>query len=287
MGGTPDLPVTLNWPLRPPYSDAETRNKEIRYHPATKLRSQDYPLQNERRNRIIGMDAWLPFIAQIDLAEAWLVQQFEIDLPKCGRLLFFYDARETPPGFDPADAAGFRVVWNATPVSKLAPAVAPEELGIDALVFPKRNLSPIPGFVLPDWETFAYERIGLSGSEGDKYNTLRDTYGEADQHSQVEWQGHHYLGGWGDRISGASADMELDCELVTRGVDIGSGYPEAEAAEARLRRADWCLVAQFDCGELNEGHESHEWFNSRRLFFWIKCEDLAARRFEKVWVLTR
>ena len=287
MGGTPDLPPTLTWPLRPPYTDAKTRNAEIRYHPAVRLRSPDYQLQNDRRNKIIGMDARLPFIAQIDLAEAWRIQQFGCALPKHGRLLFFYDARETPPGFDPADAAGFRVLWDTTPVSELVPVMPMSELAVDALVFAKKKLRPTPGLLLPEWETFAYERIGLPGSELDKYDKLRDTYGEADQLPEAGWRGRHYLGGWADRISGASADMELECELVTRGVSIGSGYPEAEAAQARLRRADWCLLAQFDCGDLNEGHEFHEWFTRLRLFFWIKSEDLVARRFERVWVLTR
>jgi hypothetical protein len=114
MGGRPDLPAMLNWPVRPAYPDAKTRNGEVRYHPATRLRSLDYQLQNDRRNQLIGMETALPFIAQIDLAEAWLAQQLEIDLPRHGRLLFFYDARETPPGYDPADAAGFRVVWDET-----------------------------------------------------------------------------------------------------------------------------------------------------------------------------
>jgi hypothetical protein len=164
MGGPPDLPATLNWPVRPAYPDAETRNAEIRYHCATRLRSLDYQLQNDRRNQLIAVGAALPFIAQIDLAGAWLVQQLEIDLPRHGRLLF-YDARETPPGFDPSDGVGFRVVWDETPASAIVAAAPPPELVVDGLVFVPRSLTPTPGFVLPEWETFGYERIGLPQGE--------------------------------------------------------------------------------------------------------------------------
>jgi uncharacterized protein YwqG len=97
----------------------------------------------------------------------------------------------------------------------------------------------------------------------------------------------HYLGGWGDRISGESADMERLCELVTSGVYIGRQVPAAEEASAQPKRCEWCLLAQFNCGELGDGLETHEWFVGRRLFFFIKREDLADRRFEKAWVLTR
>jgi len=287
MGGTPDLPPNMDWLLRPPYVDATVRNAEVRDHEAIKLRSLDFRLRNDRARRLIGTDARLPFVAQIDLAKAWRIQKFDVELPKGGRLLFFYDARESPPGFDRADAAGFRVIWDETPISALVRAAAPAELVIDALVFPQKTLCATPGYALPDWETFAYERIGMPLSELEKYGKLRDTYGEAETLSEVEWRGHHYLGGWGDRLSGASADMELECELVSTGVSTGRHYPKDAEDRARSRRADWCLLAQFDCGEVATAGLEHEWFTGRRLYFWIRREDLALRRFESVWVLTR
>jgi len=76
--------------------------------------------------------------------------------------------------------------------------------------------------------------------------------------------------------------MELECELVSTGVSTGRHYPKDAEDRARSRRADWCLLAQFDCGEVATAGLEHEWFTGRRLYFWIRREDLALRRFESV-----
>jgi uncharacterized protein YwqG len=285
LGGTPDLPSAMEWPLRPPYTDAETRNAEIRF--GLELQTREVRERGERRNRLIGASARLPFLAQIDLTEAWQAQKFDIDLPDHGRLLFFYDARECPEGFDPADAAGFRVIWDDTGNAELVRAPSPDELAIDALIFPEKSLSPpAAGFVLPEWETYAYESTGIPLSELNNYAHMLRPYDAAsyDQWPDSEKRPHHYLGGWNEQPGGARGHMELTCELASNGIYAGSGFTKEHAEQARKRHADWCLLAGFDCGEFLEETE-HEWFARHYLTFWIRRNDLAARRFENAWVV--
>jgi uncharacterized protein YwqG len=293
-GGTPDLPSKLKWPIRPPYPDADVRNIELRDHPARKLHSYEREQRNRRRDDIIAKDALLPFIAQLDLREAWRKQQFDVDLPQDGRLLFFYDAREHPYGFDPPDGIGFRALWDESPVSDLARTAEPAELAIDCLILPAKALQCVAGLALPEWETFGYEALNIPVQERDRYCRLIRPYydllkeGDFDRLPEIEKVPQHYLGGWGEpRQSGY---MELECELVTMGFSTGGAdrFAGQEAADrARSRQADWCLLAQFGCEEFcTEGME-HEWFTGLKLYFWIRRDDLASRRFENTWVLAR
>lgn len=166
-GGTPDLHPKLKWPIRRPYPDAAVRNAELRDHPAHEFHSNEQKERNRRRDELIAKDAFLPFIAQIDLAEAWGQRHFDVDLPRHGRLLFFYDAREHPYGFDPPDITGFRVIWDDAPVADLMRAVGPDELAIDCLVLPAKMLHGTAGLMLPDRETFAYEALNIPVQELD------------------------------------------------------------------------------------------------------------------------
>ena len=293
IGGTPDLPRTWSWPKRPAYADADVRNIEIRDPPAVALRGNDYQERNRRQSQLINRDAFLPFLAQIDLADAWREQNFDIDLPRAGRLLFFYDARECPPGFDPADLAGFRVIWDDTPVSDLVHTIGPEELAIDYLVVPAKVLRAAAGYILPELEAFACRALSLPCPDRERYDRLLHPYDEQigtdgwyDRLPDIEKQPHHFLNGCDDSETGR---MELECELVTRGIPTGgpNAFTGEEADFARLRQADWCLIAKFDCSEFTTIHMEHEWFTDHKLYFWIRRDDLSARRFERAWVLAR
>ena len=92
MGGTPELPVGMEWPRK---SDGTA----------------------------------MSFIAQIDFAE---VHPFDRDgrLPESGRLWFFYDCSDEGMlwGFDPKDADGFRVIYVED--AEVAPAGAPDDLEV-------------------------------------------------------------------------------------------------------------------------------------------------------------
>jgi uncharacterized protein YwqG len=286
VGGTPDLPPQLKWPTRPPYPDADVRNIEVRDHPAKALHTGAQKDRDRRRDEIIAKNAFLPFIAQIDLAHAWRLRPFDIDLPKEGRLLFFYDAREVPFGFVLADMIGFRVLWDHAPVSALSRAAAPAELKIDALVLPAKTLHGASGLALPEWETFAYEALRIPNQYSDQYDRLLHPFADLPYEEQpdVEKLPNHYVGGWGEPRQ--SGHMELECELVRLGFSVDTRSDD-EKNQASLRQADWCLLAQFNCEEFHTEGLEHEWFTSLELYFWIKRDDLAARRFERTWIVVR
>lgn len=295
IGGTPDLPSWIDWPRRPPYADSSNRHLGF----GTEDLSLEFRALFQRRDQIKGQEAYLPFLAQIDLAEAWGVQQFDIDLPKSGRLLFFYDVREIPTGDEPTDAVGFRVIWDDTPVSDLARAVAPEELLLDYLVFQEKKLSLSSGYVLPGWQTFAYEGTGIPLDELDKYSKLLCPYEDAlisghyDQVPELALLPQHSLGGWGKVHQ--QGYMEVRCELARNVVSTRIDEVFHENKErVRLQHSDWCLLAQLDCAEFDKPPPEwsaealpYEWFTHHKLYFWIRRQELSSRCFEGVWVVAQ
>ncbi|TCD03493.1 DUF1963 domain-containing protein [Pedobacter psychroterrae] len=78
-------------------------------------------------------------------------------------------------------------------------------------------------------------------------------------------------------------EMELECELVTNGLYCGdpSGYNDPRAEKLRPNAKDWRLLLQIDSNEETE----MMWGDVGRLYFWIKEEDLAAKRFENSWCI--
>lgn len=112
IGGVPDLPPGLDWPVRPVPPDASgIAARGGSNHSGWIARHITVPLPYE-------------FIAQIDLAEAARFPEVG-GLPSRGRLLFFYDGAVGPWG-DPQSAG--RVVYDASPVTALSPSPVPHAL---------------------------------------------------------------------------------------------------------------------------------------------------------------
>ncbi len=112
LGGTPDLPPDVDWPLRPANEDGPARP--------------------------------LSFLAQIDLGEL-VGKPHRLPLPSSGRLWFFYDVEAAPWGFDPRDRGSFAVV-GATGDAPLVARAAPP--GTET--FPGTGVVFEAGLTLPD-----------------------------------------------------------------------------------------------------------------------------------------
>ena len=60
------------------------------------------------------------------------------------------------------------------------------------------------------------------------------------------------------------------------------GYRSEEAKTLAVGAADWRLLLQVDTDEEGPGWM---WGDVGRIYFWIKKQDLAALRFDDVWLI--
>ncbi len=260
MGGKPHLPAGFVFP----YCDGADWEGNREHHP-------------------------LSFVAQFNLAE---VAEFDRDglLPKQGCLYFFYDIIAQPWGFDPADADGARVYYYDVPAADLAETDLPEDLPDEARV-PLGRLTFRTKTELPSYE----EIFDLTDTDRFGEDFDWDVYAEAVRtlvHSADEDE---------DDDDDDDDDLEADCKLlgyadviqnsmleeiamVTAGTYCGNADAYRNRTEDQ-KQADmeaareWILLAQF--GTLSD---EIMFGDCGCIYFYIRKEDLAARRFDKVWL---
>lgn len=256
FGGQPDVPPDFEWPYF--VTDAFC-DDEVKPRP-------------------------LSFLAQFDCA-ALAPLDAEGLLPREGVLSFFYETLSQRWGFDPEDADCARVFWFPDRAA-LAPAEFPEDMEeycrFPVLPVRGRSETEYPSYeefsVMLDllksciasgqspWKVFGKVRDGLRGYED----------------ILPPW---HRLLGWPDIIQGC---MTQECELISRGYSTGSGYEDIplEVLEETEKTAmdDWRLLFQLDSGVSAEGF-SLDFGDSGSIYFYIRKEDLAIRRFDRVWLI--
>ncbi len=245
IGGVPDTPPGFEWPRWTP------------------------PPKQADKFGTPGPDAPIPlgFIAQIDLAA---VPQIDVALPTSGWLYFFYDRYCEPWGYDPADRGCCRLLYVDSDRSTLVRADKPADLEPEHIAeLCALEISPeltIPDdqkelkYGMPSYEAYVRIRDGLIGSWGSKHHRLLG-------HPQV-----------------IQNPMELECQLASNGVYCGdaTGYRSAQAKALEPGAADWRLLLQIDTDEDGPGWC---WGDAGRIYFWIKQQDLEARRFDDVWLV--
>lgn len=228
MGGRPDLPKSISWPL-------EDGNVEK-------------PLS---------------FIAQINLEE---VARDDVNklLPQMGLIYFFYSAEQDAWGFELEDKKKFRVLFYNGPVNELSRKDYPLSLPdyahyVACHVIPRQEIS-IPYF------------------HNEQLNFLTDE--EKDRYFNVYDESTNKLLGYADPIQD---EMELECELVTNGINCGdpSGYEDPRVEFLEPNAKDWQLLLQVDSNEEN----SMMWGDMGRLYFWIRKQELKNRYFDNCWCI--
>jgi uncharacterized protein YwqG len=232
FGGTPDAPRTFRWP-------------QWKGRP-------------------------LSFLAQINLAE---VAGFacSINLPKRGWLLFFYDAEETPWGYEPEDAGCSYIEFVDTPADQLVRQTPPMGLSAEG-VFASAKLQFSPITTTPDpWSIWL---DGLTLTADDRFE-LAERIDEGDERYVC-----HQIGGHASPIQG---EMETECQLVTNGINCGgpSGYQSEKAEMLKPGARDWRCLLQID----SDDDVGWMWGDSGRIYFWIREADLAQRDFSKCWLV--
>jgi uncharacterized protein YwqG len=217
-------------------------------------------------------DAPLSFIGQLRLADLAPFAAAK-PLPSTGVLSFFYAAEQGTWGFDPADRGSARVFWFPDE-SALTSVSAPRELAEEArftpvsLVFEER-------LTLPVFDSLAVEALALSSEEADAYAEF------------VEESGFMPLDGMQHQVLGhprpIQSEMQTECQLVTNGLFCGdpTGYNDPRAAALREGARDWRLLFQVD----SEESAGMMWGDAGMLYYWIRDEDLRARRFDEAWMI--
>lgn len=212
-------------------------------------------------------------VAQLDLAA---LQPFDVEglLPPAGLLSFFYEAMEQSVwGFDPKDRHGWRVLLTEPDVP-LVRHEPPEAL-IPEGVFRPGRLEPRLEWTMPDtWASAELEALGLDRDEEKAYQDLHQAWTEADDGLATRVLGHP------EPVQG---DMQLECQLASNGIYVGGpeGYRSAQARQLRPGAVDWRLLLQVD----SEEDLGMMWGDVGRLYWWMRRDTLAARDFDRAWMV--
>lgn len=189
-------------------------------------------------------------------------------------LSFFYELGSQRWGFDPADAGCARVFWFPE-TAVLSPVEFPDAL-------PREYRLPAMGAALtaePSWP-----------SAEDFYADREDRLGDWEPFFEAramldmeEPENRSCLLGWPDVIQGS---MFRECELTARGHYLGSGptdLSDSDQQAADSAKKNWQLLFQLDTVE-GDGFELM-FGDCGRIYFYIRKEDLSARRFDRVWLI--
>lgn len=247
FGGRPDVPAGFAWP----YFETDACDDEtVKPRP-------------------------LAFLAQFDCGQLSHLDPEGL-LPRTGLLSFFYELDSMRWGFDPKDAGCVRVYWFEG--GDLAPAEFPQDLPPESRL-PQLAAELSAGQDAPDfhdaclaleypWTTNDYRAFDQARREGG--------FPYPDNRSQ--------LLGWPDIIQ---SNMTLQCELVSRGYYLGGtwdGVPLEERDALRCPSVrDWQLLFQLDT--VASGDFELMFGDCGRIYFYIRREDLQARRFDRVWLI--
>lgn len=211
----------------------------------------------------------LSFLCQINLAD---VKKYDRDglLPEKGLLYFFYDCDAFRWGFNPEDKGCARVFYFEN-TEDFVPMAWPEEIEEDYIVpemavrfascpsYPKYEELEFHSSIDCEWEDYddALEKLGVD----------------------MEAENHKLLG-YADIIQN---EMLSECERVTRGIYCGGKPSDTEDDEVQIRQGakDWTLLLQLSTLE-KDGWELM-WGDCGMLYFYIKKQDLAQKRFENAW----
>lgn len=287
LGGQPDMPADVDWPLRPPFPP---RRRLVagpppghillgRYHWLHRLfRSRQWKQVVQRWERSHQVEAevrnreWpLSFVAQVDFAELHAVCALD-DFPATGRLLFFCDEFDWPWG-EAEDQARARVIFTHQPVERLERKPVPpqfnepvaRELMPRGWAFKPRILRPT-AWLLPPHAAFITQHNwpGWSDAQHDAYRQfwerLYTQYPDMFGHGEAV----HQVGGTAWSIQDP---VEAECARF-------AGDPP--------ERADgWQLVLQID-SDIEVGME---WGDVGRLYVCARKEDVAAGRFDRCWTV--
>jgi len=193
-------------------------------------------------------------------------------LPGSGALLVFFALDQVPSGDRPTDVGACRVLHvDEAPFSD-----EPLYGGM-----PFASVTPSGELTLPA----APASIASDPDELETWTELRERLAAAQgvelEERAVDYHALHRLLGHPDTyVEG----MELDAELVSRGIDLAEEpFADVSPDEEASAMDDWALLLQIS----NDDDLALEFGDAGRLFVWIRRDDLAAGRFDDVQAFVR
>ncbi len=214
----------------------------------------------------------LAFLAQLDLSEL-APYDTEHRLPDRGLLSFFYEMNTMCWGFSPEDIGSARVFYFDGKPEELLEVEFPPELAEEWQI-PEAGIKFKSACNLPDFEEF--DEYCSTDADWEDYAKACKRLGarmDGDAEETIK------LLGYADLIQ---SSMLYECEAVTSGIYCGGTEGYSEELQERHREAskDWTLLAQF--GSLSD---EIMFGDCGCIYFYIKKEDLAARRFDRVHLI--
>jgi uncharacterized protein YwqG len=301
IGGEPDLPPGMEWPMRPAFPDAEERRAQL-------LRRADDSAQREIRAGVqysaklsqeaalVGQPFPLPFICQIDLSSLSNHGAFFHPLmPREGRLLVFM---ETMHGWGNTwtDQIAKRVIWDPSPAALLRRCATPDPISCWYEAF--RNpwdaprwadltsaefLEPFPVYTVSrrwgnDYQEdhpvrlafkVCYYKLMLS-SRGCEHPTGRD-FGDQ-------------LGGWPEPPWG---DPEDEAQLAARDFCLHSADLSRKGPDLLDSAQEWQLVLTISTDHSSTTRIFFNEMDHTLIYILMREEDLKAGRFENAWIVAQ
>lgn len=218
-----------------------------------------------------GIERPLSFFCQINLVQ---VKPYDKDnvLPESGMLYFFYECETSTWGFDPSDADAARVFYFEN-TDGFVSLDLPDELA-EEYVIPEIAVEFKAQKSYPNFEEFdCYSDLDC---DCDDYSEVLEELGvDVDRDPE-----DHKLLGYADIIQG---EMLTECESIGR---MRGGYTRSygnvsDKVSSDIKRCagNWTLLLQLS----TITKDDYEWMfdDGGMLYFYIKKDDLAAKRFDK------
>ena len=192
-------------------------------------------------------------------------------LPVSGALLVFFALDRVPSGLRPEDAGACRVLYvdGETPY---------RERGGDLPFVPVGRSGEL---TLPS----SPASLAFDPEDTELWDELREQLAAAQgvelEERTIGYRALHRLLGHPDAFA---ADMDFDAQLVSHGVDLDAEpYARALHADLEACAADWRLLFQLS----NDDDLGVDLGTANRLFVWVRRDDLAARRFDRIHAFIR
>ncbi len=190
-------------------------------------------------------DRWM-LLFQLDTVE---LGDFELMFGDCGHIYFYLSAANFPADME------------------------------EDFKFPMVKIKVDSKYSYPSWQDFS--EVFPDEKDEDAFN---DAWEELTGEDPEDPNDRSQLLGWPDVIQNSMFD---ECDLVTQGYYLGNGWvkipKEVRQQAEETARDRWMLLFQLDTVEL--GDFELMFGDCGHIYFYITKEDLAARRFDRIWLI--